>query len=104
MSNDWTDDAFNALIKVASSKEEFTTDDIWKLLDVHPVEPRSMGVVLRRASALGLISNTFRVKQSVRAICHNANKTIWESMIYEQCEQQEEAGVEEECEGAETGV
>jgi len=97
MSNDWTDDAFNALIQVASTMEEFTTDDIWKILDLYPVEPRSMGVVMRRASKLGLIRNTFRVKQSVRAICHNANKTIWESLIYEDT-------MEVEQEGEETGV
>ena len=98
MSNEWTDDAFNSLIQVASSMKEFTTDDIWKVLDLHPIEPRSMGVVMRRASKLGLIRNTFRIRQSVRAICHNANKTIWESLIYE------EDNLDMGCEGAEVGI
>ena len=77
---DWTDLAFGALLTVATSNHYFTTDDIWKILEEHPVEPRSMGVVMRRASKLGLIINTHRTRPSVRARAASSRpnrKYVW---------------------------
>lgn len=79
---DWAEEAFKVVEKVATEKEEFTPDDIWEAGLEKPTEARSLGTVMRRAKHKGLITKTGRVKPTTQPESHGTDVTIWKSNIY----------------------
>lgn len=84
----WNEAAYKALCRVAESKIDFTTDDVWSLLaqgrgaDMPAGDPRIMGAVLKRAEHAGLIKPTDRVRKSGRVECHHRPVRVWKSLIF----------------------
>lgn len=79
----WKAEAFVAVAHVCETREEFTTDAVWALLDERkvgiPREPRAMGAIMRKAVAAGLCLPTDRTSKSVRVECHRRPLQIWQS-------------------------
>lgn len=80
----WWDLAWSALRLVASTHAEWTTDEVWALLDdpgTPPVpEPRAMGAVMRRARRAGIAAPTDRTVLSVRPACHRRPVRVWRTL------------------------
>lgn len=53
----WKEDAFAAVKRVAAAKSTFTPDDIWDEVE-KPREPRALGGVMRRAMREGVCEPT----------------------------------------------
>lgn len=81
---DWQLDALNAIRRIASAKEFFTTDDVWRELGKDPeLEGRAMGAAVRIAAGMGLVRKTDRTTKSHRVACHRRDVRVWQSRIYE---------------------
>ena len=81
---EWKVRAYEVVQYLASAEDEFTTDDVWAMLDSsaeNTHERRAMGGVITRAARAGLIENTGRVKKSTRVVCHQNPKAVWRSLI-----------------------
>ncbi|EOC1268941.1 hypothetical protein ACN5KR_003589 [Cronobacter malonaticus] len=78
----WVKAAYETLIKVATSYEEFTPDEIWAAGLEKPPEARALGSVMRRAKDEGLIEKTGRVRPTKQPESHGTDVTIWKSNIY----------------------
>jgi hypothetical protein len=82
----WKAEAFVAVARVCETREEFTTDAVWAMLDERgvaiPREPRAMGAIMRRAVTAGLCLPTDRTSKSVRIECHRRPLQIWASNRY----------------------
>lgn len=76
----WLWEAELAVEFVASRNRYFTSDDIWKILETSPREPRALGAVLRRAQASGVIEPTDTWTQSTRSIAHRRPLRVWKSL------------------------
>lgn len=73
----WKDEALAAVMHLAATRAEFTTDDVWALVQLsgeHTHEPRAMGAVMRQAARDGAIAKTDRVVNSARPV------TVWRSL------------------------
>ena len=83
----WKLTALSIVEDLANSKQEFTTDDVWKKLDelpdVQTHEPRALGAVMRRAVRDGLIVSTSTHILSSRPSCHSRPIRVWKSTILE---------------------
>jgi len=81
----WKTEAKGIVRYLAQTKEEFTTDAVWFLLDKFPGvthEPRAMGPIMRWAATSGLIRATDRTTKSVRVVNHSRPIQVWRSLIY----------------------
>lgn len=82
----WLSAAKHAGVLVAQRRAEFTTDPIWRVLElqgVHaPHEPRAMGAVMTALIKSGVCMKTDRVQQSVRPECHMRPITVYKSLLY----------------------
>lgn len=78
----WAKAAYGVVVKVATSYEEFTPDDIWATGLEKPLEARALGGVMRRAKAEGLIEKTGRVRPTAQPESHSTDVTIWKSNIF----------------------
>jgi hypothetical protein len=81
----WTLRAFDAVRRLAETREEFTTDAVWHVLgdsSPPPDEPRAMGAVMRRAMNKFLVLPTQRTHQSVRPDCHRRPLRVWRSLVF----------------------
>lgn len=76
-----------AIYYLATTLDEFTTDDIWDHMEsmevTTPVETRSLGGAMRRAQAEGWIKPTDRFLNSERPSCHSRPVRVWQSRIVE---------------------
>lgn len=83
----WMSAAESAIYYLATTLDEFTTDDIWDHLDdaevTVPVETRALGGAMRRAQANGWIKPTDRFLNSERPSCHSRPVRVWQSRIVE---------------------
>lgn len=83
---DWMDQAQIAVAAIAAAVQQFTTDDIWKLLGewnvALPRERRVMGAAMRRCVQDGLCVPTWQHRQSERAVNHARPLRVWQSCIY----------------------
>lgn len=80
----WKRAALETIRRLAQLLDEFTTDEVWGVLDgldVDTHEPRALGAVMQTANRRGWISKTGRVRQSERPECHARDVTVWESHI-----------------------
>lgn len=78
----WRNRAQAALRLVAEKKLYFTTDDIWKTLDVRPQEPRKLGPIVFNAWVQRLIQRTEITTNSMRLVCHGRPVRVWKSLIW----------------------
>jgi hypothetical protein len=79
--DDFIKAAKQAVMICVDRGREFTTDDIWQLLDgwgITTHENRALGSVMQSASRKGLITNTYRTQKTVRPSNHSRPITIWE--------------------------
>ena len=78
----WRRMATEVLEQVAASRDQFTADDLWDLLeplglDTH--DHRAMGCVLRDASRRGVITKTNTTKPSSRSTRNGGDVRVWSS-------------------------
>lgn len=74
----WLDDAYRVVKRLAKKGSPFTTDEVWKSLKAAAREPRAMGAVMTRAYRDGVIQPTDSWKQSVRASSHARPLRVWQ--------------------------
>jgi hypothetical protein len=79
----WKQAASDALMALAKSKPEFTTDELWDILakqGIHTGEPRALGSIMQSAHRSGMIKSTGKYVASYRR--HKAPIILWQSNIY----------------------
>lgn len=64
---------------LAQEKQEFTSDDLYPLLEVEPSDPNQIGYAFNEAKRLGIISATGRIKKSKRPAAKGRNLQIWQA-------------------------
>lgn len=77
--------AGTALIEIAKTNYEFTTDLIWYQLaiqGIHTGENRALGAVMQAGHRAGVIDFTGVYKPTIRPEGHMAPKAVWRSKIY----------------------
>lgn len=77
---EWKRVAYEAVRMVCNQRQEFTTDDVWRLLRDKPDEPRAMGAIMRQAARSGLCYKTDRVIESAIPTCHRRPVAVWRSL------------------------
>ena len=81
MDTDWYVAAMGAVKKLASVRDEFTTDDVWPLLRAYSTpEPRAMGAVMTSARGSKIIEATDKWKLSDRPSCNRRPVRVWRSV------------------------
>ncbi len=78
--NGWMDSARGVIHKLARDMDEFTTDDMWRLIEP-PREPRAAGAAMQMAHRLGYCEPTDRTRISARPMCHARPVRIWRSKL-----------------------
>lgn len=82
---DWKQIASKALRQCAETKAEFTTDDMWEIINntgVVTSENRAMGSIMQSASRAGMIKATGYFLPSKRVSKHKSPTRVWQSLIY----------------------
>ena len=77
---DWKRQARQAIRAVLLTHDEFTTDDVWDLLDRENVKThdrRAMGAIIREFSRNGAIAATGTYVKSSRVECHSRPVAVW---------------------------
>jgi len=70
--------AFKAVREAAERYDEFTTDDVWPLLDVTPAERNVVGKAFSEACRQGLIVGTERFVRSSRPESKGRRVQVWQ--------------------------
>ena len=87
-SDRWRQRMDEAIYYLATTLDEFTTDDVWDYFETAeinvPVETRSLGGAMRRAQRAGWVKPTDRVINSERPRCHRRPVRVWISRIVEE--------------------
>lgn len=78
---EWMAEALNAVERMASIHEEFTTDAVWAVMKSKTTEPRAMGAVMRTATKRGIIAPTDLHRPSLRPASHRRPVRVWKSLI-----------------------
>lgn len=74
----WIESAVEVIRRLAQSRRDFTTDDVWDgLRGMEPPEARAMGAAMRRAKSLGLIDKTGKYENTRRTGCHARPVPVW---------------------------
>lgn len=81
-SANWAEKAYDMVIQVAETHQEFTPDDIWKTGLPKPAEARALGGIMARAKRDGIIEKTGRVQPTTQIESHGTDVTIWRSLIF----------------------
>ena len=85
-STQWNKLAWEALKSVATETAEFTTDDLWAILDRYPNitthEPRAMGAIMRKGVKHRWIEKTGRYIETARPIAHKKPIAVWRSLAF----------------------
>jgi hypothetical protein len=82
---EWRRVALATVRLIADTREFFTTDDVWALLDATGFttsDPRAMGGVMRTAKAQGFAAPTSMMEKSRRPECHYRLITVWASRLH----------------------
>lgn len=76
----WKAQAKAAILVVCAKLSEFTSDDVWEVMDEFGIErphtPSALGPVFRHVASEGWIHNTGRVVES-RQITNHRKVTVW---------------------------
>lgn len=82
----WQKLAWETLKLIAENHPEFTTDDLWAVLDRYPDitthEPRAMGAIMRKAVKHRWVVTTGRYVKTKRPIAHQKPIAVWKSLAY----------------------
>lgn len=82
----WRDRALDAVLAVAKSHREFTTDLVWLELSktdgMSTPEPRAMGPIMITAVKRGWCRPTDRFKPTDRPAAHRNPKRVYVSLLY----------------------
>lgn len=80
---DWVLEALRAIYRICQTRDTFTTDRVWAILDSRsipgPHEPKALGAVIRTAQRRGWCRPTPEYTQSVRVECHRRPLRVWQS-------------------------
>ncbi|HGJ4321654.1 TPA: hypothetical protein ACLFMB_001697 [Salmonella enterica subsp. diarizonae serovar 61:l,v:1,5,7] len=79
----WKQKAYEVVVNVAKTHQEFTPDEVWAAGLEKPEEARALGGVMARARKEGLIEKTGRVRPTTQPESHATDVTIWQSNIFE---------------------
>ena len=80
--SEWKSVAYVTAVETASSREFFTSSDIWDAIsDVTTHEPRAMGAVRRRLRKENIVEPTDRFVTSSSPLAHGRPSRVWRSMI-----------------------
>lgn len=82
----WKAAAHEAVREVAREQESFTTDDVWRVIEMKEVsthEPRALGAIMKNAVKDGVCENTDRYQNSIRAECHRRRIPVYRSMVHQ---------------------
>jgi hypothetical protein len=76
------------VLAAARKKKEITSDDVLAEIEALPNPPdthnlAAIGPAMQRASKMGILKHTDRVKRSERPEKHGNRQNIWESKFYE---------------------
>ena len=75
--------ALEAIVALAESRDEFTTDDVWEYFDENEIttthDGRALGGAMRYAAKLHLITPTDRFVSLDRVECHRRPVRVWRS-------------------------
>jgi hypothetical protein len=77
----WRKHCLEVIAQLAQHKREFTTDDVWEMLDLRPREPRALGAMMREAASRRIVSATDRYRNSERPACHARPVRVWRSEV-----------------------
>ena len=81
----WKALADSAIVRLAMSQDELTSEDVWRELDavdwVATHEPRALGARMQHAANLGIIERTDRTAQGERREAHGRPVRIWQSKL-----------------------
>ena len=79
----WKEAALKAVKECATSYIEFTTDEVWAVLERQrmdrPPTPAAMGAVMLRASREGLVIKTGKYRVSRQKTNHARDVAVWRS-------------------------
>jgi len=82
---DWKKIAADAVRKCAETMPEFSSDDVWEIINATGVtthENRAFGAIMQAASRAGMIKATNTIMPSKRPKLHGSLTRVWQSMIY----------------------
>lgn len=82
---EWKLAALEAVNLVARQTPDFTTDEVWRVLDrtdFRTHDNRAMGAIMRRAVAEGWVKSTPDYRESRRPECHKRPVKVWRSLIW----------------------
>lgn len=83
---EWRNAAERAVHTVAGREAEFTTDQVWVLLQAWgappPTEPRGMGAIMKYAQRKGWIEPTDRFEPTKRVQGHAGPTRVWRSLLW----------------------
>jgi len=80
---DWKQTALDVVHDLARTRDEITTDDVWRVIEQRGVgthEHRALGAVMKRAAAEGWIARTDRTRRSERVQRHAGDVRVWRSL------------------------
>lgn len=77
----WKEQALDAIAYLATTRDFFCADSVWKILET-PKEPRALGAVLSYAARQGLIEPTDRYEKSQIPEQHRRPLRVWRSRIH----------------------
>lgn len=81
----WVNHVVTLIKKVALQNRDFTTDEVWAEIATSinkPIEPRIIGVAIKKAQDNAWIDKTDRVRKSTRAACHGRPVAVWRSLLH----------------------
>ena len=80
----WLNEARSAVKLLIRKGEDFTTDDVWELLEgvnAYTHEPRALGAIIRELSKDGAIYSTGGYRKSIRKECHRRPLAVWRPVV-----------------------
>jgi len=84
---EWKAAANEAVRLVARQNPDFTTDDVWSVLDrtaFHTHDNRAMGAVMRQAVMAGWCVSAGEYRKSRRPQCHKRPVMVWRSKLWKE--------------------
>lgn len=81
---EWVENARTALLRVACTKAELMSDDVWEELGgtAGTHEPRALGSIIRFGRRTGWLDSTGRQAISTRVVNHGRPAAVWASTLY----------------------